>query len=310
VAIYAHDGGDWKQLDRFELANDDYLDPTGVMQVEIDPRYVWLEVQGGAGAHSGCYDLLRFDGKQLHGEVSACSSSPGAGGLIDLNRDGRPEVVIDQTDYYVFCYACGVRKIDQQVLRWDDQKFVEVDLAPLPDTAPPDLREPVDRAVELAQAGFWKEAQATISQTQALQAQDQAAVWNAALIGLIGNARAEQAQSGAYPLLDNLYYGDYAAVLEIMRPYQPGELFGQQTPLVVGTIAEGWEQQVTDEITRTVDLALTLEPDLAPALFLRGWAVHLTDPGNPGALADIERAAQLDPQEQLFSESLALLRKQ
>src|SRR5690348_1957435 len=36
VAIYTHDGGEWKQLDRFELTDDDYLDPTGVAQVDID----------------------------------------------------------------------------------------------------------------------------------------------------------------------------------------------------------------------------------------------------------------------------------
>ena len=75
-----------------------------------------------------------------------------------------------------------------------------------------------------------------------------------------------------------------------------------------GTTAEGWQQQVTDEITRTTDLALQFKPDLATAYFLRGWGVHLTDPKNPSVLADIERAAQLDPKEALFSESLAYLR--
>jgi hypothetical protein len=78
---------------------------------------------------------------------------------------------------------------------------------------------------------------------------------------------------------------------------------------VKGTTAEGWEQQVTDEITRTAELALSFKPDLAAAYFVRGWGVHLTDPANPSVLADIERAAQLDPKETLFSESLAYLRK-
>ena len=120
VAIYTHDGGDWKQLDRFELTDDDYLDPTGLAQVDIDPKNIWLEAQGGAGAHSGCYDLLRFDGKQLHSEVSSCSSSPGDSRLEDVNGDGTPEVVLDATDYYVFCYACGVRQdqLHRDALGW------------------------------------------------------------------------------------------------------------------------------------------------------------------------------------------------
>jgi len=309
VAIYTHAGGDWKQLDRFELTNDDYLDATGLAQVELDPKNIWLEAQGGAGAHSGCYDLLRFDGKQLHSEVSSCSSSPGDSRLEDVNGDGTPEVVLDATDYYVFCYACGVREINYTVMRWDGQQMVEVKLAQLPGSAPSKLRDLTNRAIGLAQAGLWKDAQATISQTLLLQEYNQDAKWAAGLIGLTASARAEQAHSGAYPLLDNLFYGDYPAVLDLMRTLKPDAQFSAETPLVKGATAEGWEQQVTDEITKTTDLALKLTPDLAAAYFLRGWGVHLTDPANPSVLADLERAAQLDPQEKLFSESLAYLRK-
>jgi hypothetical protein len=189
VAIYTHDDSGWKELDRFVLANDDYLDPGSLTQVDVDPHFVWLEAQGGAGAHSGCYDLLRFDGQQLHDEASSCSSSPGAGGLKDLNGDGVPEVLLDATDHYVFCYACGVRLINYTVLRWDGQKMVEVVLEPVMGSPSAALRDLTNQAVELAQHGFWKEAQATISQTLALSVQDQTASWDAALIRLIAEAR-------------------------------------------------------------------------------------------------------------------------
>ena len=43
--------------------------------------------------------------------------------------------------------------------------------------------------------------------------------------------------------------------------------------------------------------------------FLRGWGVHLADPSNPSVLTDVERAAQLDPNEALFKHSLEYLRK-
>jgi hypothetical protein len=307
VAIYTHAGGDWKQLDRFELTNDHYLDPTGLAQVDIEPKNIWLEAQGGAGAHSGCYDLLRFDGSKLHSEISSCSSSPGNGRIEDVDGDGTPDVVLDATDYYVFCYACGVREINFRVMRWDGAQMSEIKLAPLPGTG--ELHDLTNQAIELAQAGFWKDAQAAITQTLLLQQDNQDAKWAAGLIRLTATARAEQAHSGAYPLLDNLYYGDYAAVLELLRAQKPAELWSTETPLVKGTTAGGWEQQVSDVITRTTDLALTLKPDLATAYFLRGWGVHLTDPKNPSVLADIERAAQLDPNEALFSESLEYLRK-
>jgi hypothetical protein len=307
VAIYTREADAWKQLDRYELADDDFLDPTGLAQVDIEPQNIWLEAHGGAGAHSGCYDLLRFDGKKLHSEVSSCSSSPGGSRLEDVNGDGALDVVLDATDYYVFCYACGVRKIGYTVMRWDGQKLSEVELKPLAGTG--ELHDLTNQAIALAQAGFWKDAQAAITQTLLLQQNDEDARWAAGLIRLTATARAEQAHSGAYPLLDNLFYGDYPAVLDLMRAHKPAELFGAETPLVKGTTAEGWEQQVTDAITQTTDLALKLTPDLATAYFLRGWGVHLTDPNNPHVLADIERAAQLDPKEALFSESLAYLRK-
>jgi hypothetical protein len=187
--------------------------------------------------------------------------------------------------------------------------MVEVKLALLPGAGSGELHVLTNQMITLAQAGLWKDAQAAISQTLLLQQDDQDATWAAGLIRLTASARAKQAQSGAYPLLDNLFYGDYPAVLDLMRAYKPAELWSAETPLVKGSTAEGWEQQMTDEITRTTDLALTAMPDLATAYFLRGWGVHLTDPTNQSVLADIERAAQIDPKEALFSESLAYLRK-
>ena len=309
VAVYARESGGFRELSRLELENPDYVDERGVRQVDLAPGRIWLEVQSGVGAHGGCYDLLSFDGQQLHDDVSSCSASPGASFLKDLNGDGTPEVVLDATDHYVFCYACGVRLVNYAVQRWDGQKMVEVTLAPLPDSAPAELRTLTNQAVDLARAGLWKDAQATISQTLKLGASDPAAAWDAGLIRLVAEGRAEQARSGAYPLLDNLFYGDYPAALDVLRQYPPEQLFAADTPLVKGSMAEGWEQQVTDSITTTTNLALQLKPDLAAAYFLRGWGVHLTSPASPGALADVERAAQLAPDDTLFTESLAYLRK-
>jgi len=317
VAVYTRDGKGWRELDRFALSNDDYLDPGSLTQVDVDPRYIWLEAQGGAGAHSGCYDLLRFDGRRLHDEASSCSSSPGAGGLEDLNGDGVPEVLLDATDHYVFCYACGVRLVNYTVLRWDGQKMVEMTLEPLPGSETSELTRLVNQAVAQAHAGLWKDASATISPTFVLATQVWRASWDAALIRLLAKARAEQAQSGAYPLLDNLFYGDYAAALDVLRAYKPAELFAQDTPVVSGTAAAGWESSLTNSITETVNPLIAAQADpqvgspqtVAAAYFLRGWAVHLTDPGNPSVLADIERAAQLDPKEALFRDSVTYLKQ-
>jgi hypothetical protein len=308
IAIYTRKDGSWQELGRVELELFDYFGFMGLRQVKVDPIHIWLEARGRVIGGNDCLYLLRFDGQMLHNEVSACSPNPAVGVLTDLNYDRTPDVLLDATIYDVVCYTCQWSQLrNYKVLRWDGQKMVEVALTPLPDSAPAELRTPINQAVALAQAGFWKDARDAVSQVEVFGIPEEEATWNTILIRLVAEAR--EARGGAYPLLDNLYYGDYAAALETMRPYQPAELFGADTPLLKGTVAQGRRPQVAREITQTVEVALTLKPDLAAAYFLRGWAVHLTDPRNPSVLADIARAAQLDPKEMLFSDSLAYLRK-
>jgi hypothetical protein len=320
VAIYTYDNGAWQELSRVVFTDcADYVDPSSLTQVPVEPSRVWLELRSFAGAHSGCYDLMSFDGETLRIEAAGFNSSPWAGNLADLNGDGILEVVLNQTENYVFCYACSVRLPMFQILRWDGQQMVPLSLTPLPETAPADLRQLNDRAVELAQAELWQEAQATIAaanaagsaadsaaDTQAPESQSTVA-WNAILIDLVAEARAEQALTGIYPLLQNVFYGDYAAALDGMRPYSPPEIWSLESPLVVGTVAEGWEMALSDWISWTTNLALGAEPDLAPAYFLRGWAAYLVNPDDPAVLADVQRATDLAPGEPLFAQSLAYL---
>jgi hypothetical protein len=42
---------------------------------------------------------------------------------------------------------------------------------------------------------------------------------------------------------------------------------------------------------------------------LRGWARFLVEPDSPNVLADVQRAAELDPQDALFSDGLEYLRQ-
>ena len=299
VSIFTHTEAGWQQLSRLDLEAPDY----------IDPAHVWLEVQSGVGAHGGCYDLLRLDGNVLTDTVQNCSSSPGAGRVADVNGDGQLDVVLDRTDSYVFCYACGVRFPDFVVMRWDGRQLVEVQLTSLPDSTPVELRQAINHAVELAQAGLWKDASAAVDQVAALSAPDETAQWDAALIRWQAKALQDQIDNQAYPLLDQLFYGDYAAALQVLRAFSPEQLFGPDTPLITGTVAEGWADSVTYWVTSTTTSALSVEPNLAAAYFIQGWGLHLADPASADAVADIEKAAQLDPNEPLYAQSLAYLKK-
>jgi hypothetical protein len=48
-------------------------------------------------AHGSIFDLLQFDGQKLTIAATQASTSPGSR-LEDLNDDGLPEVLLDQTD--------------------------------------------------------------------------------------------------------------------------------------------------------------------------------------------------------------------
>ncbi len=165
VAIYTQDASGWKELSRIELEAPDILGD--VDQILFGPAEsgaggVWLLVQGFVGAHGGCTNLLNFDGQTFQPVLANCNSAPPAGRAQDLNEDGVPEILLDMSDYYVFCYACAVRTINYQVWRWDENQLVEAQLSRLPRPADARLAELNDRAVVLAQAELWKDAQETI----------------------------------------------------------------------------------------------------------------------------------------------------
>lgn len=312
IAIYTVEDGGWRELARQSLddqsdeffASPDYLFEGGVAQVEIDPAYIWLVVEGGVGAHGGTYNLLRFDGSALHIEASASAANPGVGSLSDLNGDGMPELIIEQHDYYVFCYACGVRYLNFQVLTWDaaNQRMNEIVLQPLPPSQQDNPAYPsANRAIELAQADLWSEALAQIEVASRLDAADAVIAGDAALIRLYHDAWQAEMEQTPYPLLTAVFAGEYAAALDIMRGYSNEQIFSSDTPLIQGTAAEGMDQQVANYILGETNAVIAAKPDLLAAYFLRAWATFLQNPANPQIQADLNRVKALNPSEPLFA---------
>jgi hypothetical protein len=309
VAIYTRDASGWRQLARTEMANPDYVSDGTVTQVKVAPGRLWVESQSGVGAHGSCYDLLSFDGTDLRSEVSFCASMPGAGELRDLNEDGTPDVVLDRSEPYIFCYACNVRRMEFGVLRWDGSAMREVNLEALPSSAPTQARAFTDLALKQVSGGLWKDAAANISQALVHDPSNPTLVWNHALINLTAQARASHINEGSYPMLAAVFYGDYPAAVELMRAYKPGDIFTLQTPLIKGTPAEDWAKELGTALDENATLALSVQSDLASAYFMRGWGRYLVDPTDPAVLPNVERAAMLAPDDPLFAESAAHLRQ-
>ena len=316
VGVYTRDTSGWKELSRLEL-DGDHIQTNGVQQVQVEPSNVWLEVASGVGAHSGCYDLLRFDGTTLRKEVEGCNSSPFAGELRDLDGDGVAEVVLNDTDNYVFCYACGERKFSYTVYRWDGTQMSRMTLQP---TIGEDQASRLTTlAVAQANLGLWKDAQATISRTLQLGQPSQTEQLYGAIIGMHAQDFATQVADGRFPLLDQLFYGDYSRSLDVLRAYTPTKLFARPSP-IINEMAQGWESSVTAYVTTTTELVIAHQPDsqelivapdtLAAAYFLRGWSYTLLDPPDyAAAMADIEQTAKLKPDDHFFADSLTYLRQ-
>lgn len=315
IGLFRPAGDTWQEVARWQFEDDadammggpDFLTEGTVQQVNISPDRIWLAVHGGVGAHSGVFFVLSYDGAGFTQEAAGFSSSPGASEVRDLDGDGFGEVVLDATEYYVFCYACGVRLYNYSVLRWDGAQMVPVELAELGGDAPALVAALNNRGVALAKAGLYKDALAVADELETLAPDDPTAAWNARLIRLTGERRAEQpSDASAYPLLENVLYGDYDAAVDIMRQYPVEQIFTYGSPLIVGTVAEGWEGELMQWIDYAVEPALEVEPELASAYFVRGWRYFIE--GNVDrALEEVARAAELAPGDAFFAESAAFL---
>ena len=192
------------------------------------------------GVHSGTFQVLSFDGQSLRQEVACSLVQPGRGNLADLNSDGQQDVVLNATERYIFCYACGVTAPHFQVYTWDGRQMRQVAIAPMGAAEQSQSYWlPNNEAVRLAEAGLWAEALAKISEATELagDADPPTAAgslrWNEALIRLDHDAYLDALRSSPYPLLSSVFYGDYAGAVDIMRPFglpeylQPGYAAGQ-----------------------------------------------------------------------------------
>jgi hypothetical protein len=88
-----------------------------------------------------------------------------------------------------------------------------------------------------------------------------------------------------------------------MRGYTPADIFNVESPLMVGTVAQGWETTLGEYLVSESERALAVVPERAAIYFIRAWGRFLKDPTDPEIESDLDRAAQLQPDTPLFVES-------
>ena len=301
VSIHAALPEGWQTLGRVELECAEYLNEFSVEQVDIDPGNVWLTVKGGVGAHSGCLELLRWDGEELTVAISGFSSSPDAGSLVDLNDDGQLDLLLNNSDPYIFCYACGVRQYWAQLYYWDGQALMEVTPTPLAEDQPKALRALNDRAAELAAASLFADALEQIEQAEAIAPENATIAWNAVWVRHHLEASREEASSSPYPLLNHVFAGDWEAAFEAL--WTVGlPTFASDEPIPKDSVASGFEHVVGVLLAQYADTALALKPEQAAVHALGAWGRFLINPGDPAVQAGMRRAAELAKADDRFGE--------
>src|SRR5690606_11132585 len=135
LGVYERVGSTWVELANITLSSGPTFADLEVVAEQYEGAS-WIAVHGLTGAHSGTFELLRFDGVALTSSIWWCSSTPAAATIADLDGTEPPEVVLNATDPYVYCYACGVRAWQEVIYRWVGGELVEVPLGPVTGDSP------------------------------------------------------------------------------------------------------------------------------------------------------------------------------
>ncbi len=294
------DGG-YAELARMTLPETRYLEPDSVRQVTITPDRVWLAVASRGDAELECFDLVTFDDAGLNGAFNACSDTPGQVQLQDLDLDGAMELIVDRTDHFAWCERCGVVAWNLHVVYWDGAVLRETPFTPVVGDSAAVAR--TNAALARAEAGRWIDTYAivTADAPDPAPVADPAVDWLFTSLRLTAERRAEQAQSGAYPLLDRVFFGDYTGAIDVMRPYVPLQLIDWAGPLFLETPFLDDPARVAAAVLEQTERTLAVEPDDAAALFLRGWARLINDSGDPAGIDDIRRAAEQEPDDAFYA---------
>ena len=309
AAVYRLDqADDWIEVDRLEIElapqrTQVGLAPTGWTLPDGAPA-AWITVRGGTGAHAGTLNIIRFDGEALRTELSWLSARPDAGEVVDLDGDGMVEVVVNDSDPYVFCYACAVELKREILYWWDGSRMVAVDLRAPVTNVPAGVASQVDEVLALARAGLWRDA-ALAAIAAARRAPESAEVrWLSVLVNRTAAARLVHAGSVAQPLLTTVFAGEYDAAVDLMRAHEPAQAFALDGPLIADTEAERdpstMATQMLDHTTRALDAA----PDRAEIHAVHALALTLASPDDlTEARSAMRRAAQLAPDDTFYAAS-------
>lgn len=315
IALYEWTGDGWQNLAQIDLSDagmvggeavygPDYLPQ--ISQAFLNQEDIWLFAPGFVGAHGGLALLLRYADDALTPVAIGFNGSPGAGFIEDVTGDGWHDLVLDETDPYVFCYACGVRLASYSIMRWNGSEMVPWVATPVTgEGITAEDRDRINQALDLARAELWMDVEWLLHDVD--PGSNETAQFNLAWLNLMTAGRSAFATDSPFPLLSRFFYGDYFGATFSFYDMTPAEILNLNGPWLAGTPGEGFFEMWLPTIVEVSSLALGVQPDNHGAYFLRGWARYLLDPGDLAARADIAQAALLNPSHTVYTEVAAYL---
>ena len=308
VAVYewAKDR-EWREVDRLEIDSAPQRTQVEVLTTGWEApggeALAWIAVRGGTGAHAGTLDVIGFDGEALRTALSAITQRQYLSEFPDLDGDGLLEVVLNDSDPYVFCFACATELKRVALYRWTGEQLGRVELR-----APNPSDEQVERAVALAKADLWREAAAAAVDASRAFPERAEVRWLSILINWTAVERLNYGGASGQPLLTLVFAGEYAAAADLMRALEPAQAFALDGPLIAGTAAE---QDLATMAVRVLDFterALVMAPDRAEIHTVRALGLALASPDDLGrARAALAQAAELAPDDPFLQGSREFL---
>lgn len=300
IAVYRlNDDASWsEQLDALEIESAPHrisavaVHDLGISQPSLP---VALSLHGQTGAHAGTLDLILLEDGKLRTAISHISARPNSGEVVDLDGDGVPEVILNDSNPYVFCYACAVEERRERIYRWDGSSYRRILLEP-PTGLPSDLAAAASRVVDLANADLWREAASLATDTSRQDPDNEGLRWLSTLVNRTAVSRLSHMGSPGQPLLTAVLAGEYERALDQMRLHLPADVFALDGPLIVGTAAETDLAPMADTILGYSERAIVQRPDDPAIHAVRSLGLVLASPGNlHPARMEVERALELAP---------------
>ena len=305
VAVFMRTaGGDWSEVDRLEIESAPQRTQVEVLTTGWEATggeaSAWIAVRGGTGAHAGTLDVIGFDGTTLSTALSRITQRQYLSEFLDLDGDGLLEVVLNDSDPYIFCFVCATELQRVALYRWTGARLERVELR-----APPDRSdEQIERVVALAKADLWREAAAAAVDASLAFPESVEVRWLSILVNWTAVARLNYGGASGQPLLTQVFAGEYGAAADLMRGLEPAQAFALDGPLIAGTAAEQDLSTMAVQLLDYTERALAVAPDRADIHAVRALGLALASPDDlSDAQSAMAQAATLAPDDAFFQAS-------